>query len=303
MGVLKGFERRLEGAVEGMFARMFKSGLQPIELAQAVQRYAVDHRHVTSDGVVVCNDYRISINSSDADRLSGYGASLPRELATVVRETARDKGWSVPGDVRIRTVVDPDVLVGRLKVVGRVSTVVGDAAPSRPTSRASSAPAPGVGAPVEPRRDAAAPGQPPRSSGEPPGQSPSPAAPPAADGPDPTPGATQAMPPPGVGGARRHVTQTPAPDLRLEVVDTGQQLDLVAGRYVIGRLATCDLPIDSTTVSREHAALVKRNDTWWVFDLGSTNGTKVNGIRASEQPIRPGDRLDVGTIELTAGRG
>ncbi len=81
-----------------------------------------------------------------------------------------------------------------------------------------------------------------------------------------------------------------------------QALDLVAGRYVIGRLATCDLAIDSSTVSREHAAVVKRNDTWWVVDLGSTNGTRVNGVRASEQPIRPGDRVKVGTVALTAHR-
>ena len=40
MGVLQDFERRLEGAVEGFFARAFRSGLQPVELAKALQRYA-----------------------------------------------------------------------------------------------------------------------------------------------------------------------------------------------------------------------------------------------------------------------
>jgi len=141
MGVLKGFERRLEGAVEGMFARMFKSGLQPIELAQAVERYAVDHRQVTSSGVVVCNDYRIRIHPSDAERLSGYGESLPRELAAVVRDTAQAHDWQVPGDVRIDTVADDEIDVGRLEVVGRVRTAdaparTATATPARTTSDA-----------------------------------------------------------------------------------------------------------------------------------------------------------------------
>lgn len=266
MGVLKGFERRLEGAVEGMFARIFKSGLQPIELAQAIQRYTTDHRHVTSNGVVVCNDFRISLHPDDVERLSGYGSSLARELANVVSETAADHGWRVPGDIRITTVTDPDIAVGRFELVGRVHTPDTD-----PHARAV---APGSGAAA--RDDAA--GRPAPAVG--------------AD-------ATRSMPPPAAAGAAAPA-EAPGPRLRLEVVDTGQVLDLVAGRYTIGRLASCDLPVDSTTVSREHAALLRRNDAWWVVDLGSTNGTRVNGTRASEQPIRPGDRLKVGTIEIMA---
>ncbi|MBY5163987.1 FhaA domain-containing protein [Salsipaludibacter albus] len=264
MGVLKGFERRLEGAVEGMFARIFKSGLQPIELAQAIQRYATDHRHVTSVGVVVCNDYRISIHPDDVERLSGYGSSLARELANVVTETAADHGWRVPGDIRITTVSDADIDVGRFELVGRVHTPDTDpTAQPVATPRARQAAAPGPGATTN------------------------------------RPDATAAMPAPTAGDPGAP-SAPPVADVRLEVVATGQVLDLVTGRYTIGRLATCDLPVDSTTVSREHAALLKRNDTWWVVDLGSTNGTRVNGVRASEHPVRPGDTLKVGTIEINA---
>ena len=287
MGVLKGFERRLEGAVEGMFARIFKSGLQPIELAQAVQRYATDHRLVTSDGVVVCNDYRISINPADADRLSGYGASLPRELAHVVHETAEDHGWRVPGDVTIDTVSDDEVDVGRLRVVGRVRAP-GESpqrAPDGPSGRSAAAARP---APLADRATAGADATSGRGRG--PAQH------------EVGREATQALPPNGIGGARTTGSPPPVADLRLQVVDTGVSLDLVEGRYVIGRLDTCDLPVDSTTVSREHAAMLRRGDTWWVVDLGSTNGTQVNGVRASEQPVRPGDRVRVGTIDLVAQR-
>ncbi len=293
MGVLKGFERRLEGAVEGMFARLFKSGLQPIELAQGVERYAIDHRQVTSSGVVVCNDYRIRIHPSDADRLSGYGESLPRELANVVRDTADAHDWQVPGDVRIDTVADDEIAVGRLEVVGRVRTPEAPArsttaAPARTFSDARPGPTSGTAASSAP------------ASSAPASSAPASSAPASTAAAAPSPEATQLLPPNGVGGARPAPAPTRTPDMVLEVVDTGHTLELFGGRYVIGRLATCDLPVDSTTVSREHAAMVKRNDTWWVVDLGSTNGTKVNGIRASEQPVRTGDRIEVGTIDLTA---
>jgi hypothetical protein len=84
MGVLQDFERRLEGAVEGFFARAFRSGVQPIELAKAVQRYAEDNQHVTADGVVVPNVYRLTVGPKDHERLAGFGASLPRELGELV---------------------------------------------------------------------------------------------------------------------------------------------------------------------------------------------------------------------------
>jgi hypothetical protein len=94
MGVLQDFERRLEGAVEGFFARALRSGLQPIELAKAVQRYAEDHQHVTADGVVVPNVYRVQVSEKDHERLSTFGESLPRELGEVVVNTAADRGWT-----------------------------------------------------------------------------------------------------------------------------------------------------------------------------------------------------------------
>lgn len=295
MGVLAGFERRLEGAVEGMFARLFKSGLQPIELAQAIQRYVTDHRTVTSSGVDVPNDYRLAIHPEDAERLSGYGESLPRELSNVVRATARERGWNLPGPVVIRTITDDEVDVGRYLLTGRVHTPSTD-------QDASAAPA---------RRDdrPAGPSRPLGTAGQSSGSTSAPVAPPPpapeytrTSGRESVQEPTQHLPPNGVGGARPAAARTPVADLRLEVADTGQALDLVGGRYVIGRLGSCDLPVDSTTVSREHAALVKRNDTWWVVDLGSTNGTRVNDVRASEQPIRPGDRIQVGTVDLTAHR-
>jgi hypothetical protein len=79
-------------------------------------------------------------------------------------------------------------------------------------------------------------------------------------------------------------------------VDAGATLVLDGRRVTAGRGTGCDLVVRDTTVSREHAAFVLRSDTWWVLDLGSTNGTRVNGLRAAEHPIVPGDRVELGDV-------
>src|SRR5918998_2380225 len=88
MSILRDFEKRLEGAVEGFFARAFRSGLQPIELAKAIQRYASNYQQVGIDGVLVPNVYRFALSPEDTERFSGFAESLRRELADVVEKTA-----------------------------------------------------------------------------------------------------------------------------------------------------------------------------------------------------------------------
>jgi len=79
-------------------------------------------------------------------------------------------------------------------------------------------------------------------------------------------------------------------------VDAGSTLVLDGRRVTAGRGSGCDLIVRDTTVSREHAAFVLRGDVWWVLDLGSTNGTRVNGLRAAEHPVTPGDRIELGDV-------
>ena len=79
-------------------------------------------------------------------------------------------------------------------------------------------------------------------------------------------------------------------------VDAGASLVLDGRRVTAGRGTGCDLVVRDTTVSREHAAFVLRGDVWWVLDLGSTNGTRVNGLRAAEHPVVPGDRIELGDV-------
>ncbi len=238
MGVLQDFERRLEGVVEGFFARAFRSGLQPVELAKAIRRYAEDTQHVTEDGVLVPNVYRFRLNPKDLVRFSSYGDSLRRELAEVVARSAENRDWLLRGPVLVRLQGTDEVSYGMFELAGRVETVR--------NGRAAGA----------------------ARAGEAGSGSPRPAA--AADG-------GLALVPAG---------------------DTGDRTRLTGTRLTVGRLGSCDVVVEHPTVSREHAVFVRRGDDWWVVDLGSTNGTRVNGHQAAEQQVGPGDRVELGEAVL-----
>ena len=119
MSILRDFEKRLEGAVEGFFARAFRSGLQPVELAKALERYAANYQQVGVEGVFVPNVYRFTLSQEDVERFSGFSESLARELADVVRRTAEDRGWQTKGPVRIELEAAPHVRVGTYELRGK----------------------------------------------------------------------------------------------------------------------------------------------------------------------------------------
>jgi EAL domain-containing protein (putative c-di-GMP-specific phosphodiesterase class I) len=69
--------------------------------------------------------------------------------------------------------------------------------------------------------------------------------------------------------------------------------------FRIGRAETADLRVESVQVSREHAEIFERHGMWLVRDLGSTNGTHVNGKQVKETLLSDGDILQVAETELT----
>ena len=68
-------------------------------------------------------------------------------------------------------------------------------------------------------------------------------------------------------------------------------------RFTIGRTRDCDLCLTDLSVSRMHALLVRREGGWVLSDLGSHNGTRLNGWLIREPvPIRAGDRVEFGSL-------
>jgi pSer/pThr/pTyr-binding forkhead associated (FHA) protein len=74
------------------------------------------------------------------------------------------------------------------------------------------------------------------------------------------------------------------------------------GIKTVGRATGADLILDAALVSRLHCRLEAHDETLEVVDLESTNGTYVNGTRIARAHLIPGDRLQVGRVELEVGR-
>jgi hypothetical protein len=264
MGIIRDFETALGTDPEPLHRRLLRAGVRPTELAEALQEYLQDEQQVTDDGVLVPNVFRITLSTKDHERLARYGVALPRGLGTVVVDTADERGWLLLGPVKVR--VDRDELVkpGAFRLVGRTEPV--DGWGPEPAE---------LSAPAEDGRTAGD-----GDTGVAMGSSTGPA----------TASAPRLPSVEEVGGLT---------DPTLEVrtgVDAGARLVLDGRRVTAGRGNGCDLIVRDTTVSREHAAFVRRGDTWWVLDLGSTNGTRVNGLRAAEHPIAVGDRIELGDV-------
>jgi hypothetical protein len=83
------------------------------------------------------------------------------------------------------------------------------------------------------------------------------------------------------------------------VLPDGRRVPVGSDRaVVIGRLPECDVVLPDSNVSRRHAELRRKGDGVFVTDLGSTNGTRVNGTPVREQVLASGDEVTVGSTRL-----
>ena len=225
MGVLQRFERRLEGVIEGAFARVFRGSVEPVEIAKALQREAADRKTISATRTLVPNTYTVELGKGDHDRLVPYAKPLGAELAAMVREHAVDEGWSFVGPVEVRFEQQDDLSSGMFRV--RSDVLEGTVDPLPP------APQPG-----RPRLTVN-----------------------------------------GTDGAAR-------------------ELAIGSDVLVIGRASDADVRLSDTGVSRRHAELRREGDDHVLIDLGSTNGTLVNGRPIERVRLTSGDRIEVGATVL-----
>lgn len=83
----------------------------------------------------------------------------------------------------------------------------------------------------------------------------------------------------------------------------GEERELDKRRVVIGRSRDCDIQLADANVSRRHAEVRQEGATFWIVDLDSTNGIEVNGRRLKRAKLEEGDRVVLGSTELTFRRG
>src|SRR5436190_2162890 len=95
------------------------------------------------------------------------------------------------------------------------------------------------------------------------------------------------------------IIKAPMEQLQIHYVDLGvpRVTDLKA-EMSIGRTEGNDLVLNHPSVSRKHARIEIRNGHWWMVDLKSTNGVKVNGNLITESQLNAGDKILVGSVQL-----
>ena len=79
----------------------------------------------------------------------------------------------------------------------------------------------------------------------------------------------------------------------------GQRLRVDKRRVVLGRSRECDIQIDDANISRRHAELRQEGTSFWIVDLGSTNGTEVEGRRVQRARLADGSKFTVGETTVT----
>ena len=103
-----------------------------------------------------------------------------------------------------------------------------------------------------------------------------------------------------IAGAERTPTGEPLPSAGvLYLVGEGGEIDKVSkDRFLIGRGRHCDLVVDSAKVSREHAAIVREAEGWFIQDLGSANGTWYQRARVDRRRIEDGDEFFISSEKI-----
>src|SRR6478735_7136502 len=113
MGILSDFERRLEGAIEGIFSKAFRGGVQPVELARRILKEMNAGRTVGVHETWVPNRFVFVISPDDHERFRSTENALRTELQQAVRDGASSRGWALVGPPEVAFEVDETLREGR----------------------------------------------------------------------------------------------------------------------------------------------------------------------------------------------
>ena len=221
MPILRDFERRLGGLVEGLFSKAFRSGVQPVEIAKLIMREMEAGRSVGVSEIWAPNRFELSLSPEDAARYEQAEEAIVSELRRVIRESAAEHGWGLVGPPEVEFVIDESLKKGDLACAA--SLVEGEDAERTEGGRGS-----------------------------------------------------------------------------VVIHEDGDErtVPLTSDTVSIGRLADCDVVLKDKGASRKHAQLKRRDGRWTLTDLGSTNGTRLNGQTVQTRELADGDKITIGTTVI-----
>lgn len=223
MGMLDRFEKKVESAVNNVFAKAFRSEVKPVEIASAIRRSMDDRAAAVSRGrTVVPNEFIVKLSPGDLERVEDWGAeALAEEMVAAATEHAGSQHYSLVGPVHVDFITDEAFATGRFAV---------DSA----TRRGATAPATAAAA------------------------------------------------------STRH-----------PIIDVDGQRYLLTGPVtVIGRGTEADIVVEDTGISRRHLELRVTPAGTVATDLGSTNGTFVEGHRIEAATLLDGNTITIGRTRI-----
>ncbi len=138
MGVFDNLERKLEGVVNGAFARAFKGDVQPVEITARLQKELdAEARMLSRDRRLVPNDFTIGLSRHDYDRLVPYSRTLNSDIIPQLREYAANAGYVFNGPVTIAYELEANLPVGRFTVESQAVAAAATPATTTAIRRAS----------------------------------------------------------------------------------------------------------------------------------------------------------------------
>lgn len=324
MGFLSKFEGKMEDTLEGAADKMFDAPISPVQIAKKAEKKMRREKMVGAGKQYAPTLYTVLVNPDDDQRLFGYYPTLAGETETYLAAKAAEQGLVMDGQPLVRFIVDNDLKRGKFDIIAEaVAAPIVVQLRDEEMQRYGLAPA---SAPMGGRGHAAPAPMPAPAYGA----APAPQAPFGYDGYD---GYDQGygsqddyyqeddrggyldesyigQEEPAANGApavahtvafaagAAAIDQTPNHQAaRARFIDTtnNRTHTLAAARLLVGRESKNDIVVQDINASRTHAELrFEPQGVWTITDLGSTNGTLVNGVEVATQPLREGDRITIG---------
>ena len=284
MGLLSKFEGKMEDTVEGAADRMGAAPLSPVQIAKKAEKQMRREKMVGAGKQYAPTLYTVLVNADDDRRLLGYYPTLAGETETYLSAKAAEQGLVMDGQPLVRFIVDDDLRHGKFDVIAEmVAPPLVEQLRQEEYARSGSRPGGG------PARAAA----PQAGYGY---QQPAPTPAPA---PAPAGGYDYQAAPVDEYVEDDYYEDDEPRQAYIYDITNDRAFTLPGQAETIGRESKNDIVIPDINVSRVHAEIRQDESGAWILtDLGSTNGTFVNGRQIKSTALHDADRIIVGTTNL-----